>query len=82
MKASQTVTIFEIIKNFISEILRQSDMELQLFNIYHLKSGAKFQKLLKRALPLDLLNQKYEKENQNAIATFLQNICTMPCWFR
>ena len=47
IKASQTVTTFEIIKNFIPEILRQLDMELKLFNIWHLKSGAKFPKLLK-----------------------------------
>ena len=39
--------IFEIIKNFIPEILKQLVMELKLFHIRHLKSGAKFQKLLK-----------------------------------
>ena len=49
IKASQTVTIFKIIKNFISEILKQSGMELKLFHIWHLKSGAKLQKLLKWA---------------------------------
>ena len=37
IKTSQTVTIFEIIKNFISEILKQLDMELKLFNIWYLK---------------------------------------------
>ena len=47
IKISQTVTIFAIIKNLIPEILRQLDMELKLFHIWHLKSGAKFQKLLK-----------------------------------
>ena len=41
------VAIFEIIKNVIPEILKQLDMELKLFHILHLKSGTKFQKLLK-----------------------------------
>ena len=43
------VTIFEIIKNVIPEILKQLDMELKLFHIWNLKFGSKFQKLLKRA---------------------------------
>ena len=33
IKTSQTVTIFEIIKNFIPEILKQLHMELKLFHI-------------------------------------------------
>ena len=52
-------------------------MELKLFHIWHLKSGAKFQKLLKWARPYDLLNQKYKNGNQNVIAAFAQHICTM-----
>ena len=32
-KTSQTVMIFEIIKDFFLEILRQLDMELKLFHI-------------------------------------------------
>ena len=44
IKTSQTVTIFEIINNFIPEILKQLEIELKLFHIKHLKSGAKFQK--------------------------------------
>ena len=47
IKTSQTVTVFEIIKNFIPEILKQLDMKLKLSHIWHLKSGAKFQELLK-----------------------------------
>ena len=46
-KNISNITIFEIIKNFIPEIQKQLDMELKLFQIWHLKSGAKFQKLLK-----------------------------------
>ena len=34
-------------KNFITEILKQLDVKLKLFHVWHLKSGAKFQKLLK-----------------------------------
>ena len=51
IKTSQTVTIFEIIKKFIPEILKQLDMELKLFRIWYLKSWAKFQELLKCARP-------------------------------
>ena len=44
-----SVAIFDIIKNFIPEIIRQLNMELKLFRIEHLKTGAKFQKILKCA---------------------------------
>ena len=47
-------------------------MELELFHIGHVKSGAKFQKLLKWARSQNLLNQKYANRNQNAIAAFVQ----------
>ena len=36
------VMIFEIIKNFIPEILKQLAMELKLFHIWLLKSATKF----------------------------------------
>ena len=32
--------------NFIPELLRQLDMELKLYHIWHLKFGARFPKLL------------------------------------
>ena len=51
-------------------------MELELFHMQHLKPGAKFQKPLKWPRSSNLLNEKYENGNQNAIAAFAQKICT------
>ena len=60
-KTSQTVTIFEIIKNFIPEILKQLDMDLKLIHIWHLKSGAKVPETIKLSSPLESFKTKIRK---------------------
>ena len=77
IKTSQTVTIFETIKNFIPEILEQLDMELKLFHIWHLKSGAKFPETIKMSSSLKSFKTKIRNRNQDAIAAFVQHICTI-----
>ena len=58
---------FEIDKNFVSEILRQLDMELKLYHIWHLTFGAR-----------SLNDQNYLIfRNQNMPVAFVQNIRNM-----
>ena len=47
IKIPQTHMHFEVIKNFIPDLLRQLDMELKPYRKWHLKSGAKSLKIRK-----------------------------------
>ena len=52
-------------------------MELKLFHIWHLKSGAKFPETIKMSSSLKSFKTKIRNRNQDAIAAFVQHICTI-----
>ena len=56
-------------KNFIPEILKQLDMELRLFHIWDLKSGAKSQKLSSALESFKTKIHKWEPEYDFRLCT-------------